>query len=317
MGHWGWRPLISALFIGVWVTGCSITSDTAPTLAPTSLPLVTLTLRNRAPALVTSPTPMPPTATPVAEEVAQARLYVVRPGDTLLGIALDYGVDVAALEAANPELDPLALQVGQQVIVPPPGEPILAATPVTLGLPAPNCREMITGKILCLGQVINTQTETVEQVQVRIRLLDSMGAPLAEVTTGIEQTLIPPGGAAPYSAIFDAVDDAQVAVSVQMAQSVGQTNWITLGADAAAVESSSNRVSVEANIHNPSDHVTGPGRVVLTLFDSGGQVAGFRVVAIGAGLEPGETRTIKIEAISQSDEDGPLTYQLYAEARWR
>ena len=80
------------------------------------------------------------------------------------------------------------------------------------------------------------------------------------------------------------------------------------------VDSSANRVSIEAAIHNPSDRVTESGRVILTLFDSEGQVAGFRVIALDTGPGPGETRTLKIEAVSQSDASGPLTYQLYAEA---
>ena len=315
MGHWGWRPLISALFICVWVTGCGITSDTAPTLAPTSLPLVTLTLRNREPSPTLLPASPPPTATSIGETVAQARIHAVRPGDTLLGISLDYGVDVAALRQANPGLDPLSLQVGQQIVIPPPGTLAPAVTPIMLFLPLPDCRQMITGKTMCLGQVMNPTSEMIEQVRVRIRLLDAQGAVLAETTTGVEHLLIPPDGEAPYSAIFDASAYTDISVSALLAQPADQSEWILLEAEATDVETIENRLRVEAVIHNPSNRGVGGARVVLTLLDHEGQVAGFRVASTDADLEPGETRTVVIEAGARADAEMPLTYRLHAEGR--
>jgi LysM repeat protein len=283
-------------------------------LAPTNLPLVTLTLRYREPLPTPFPSQLPPTTTPVAETVAQARIHAARPGDTLLGISLDYGVDVSALRQANPEIDPLALQVGQQIVIPPPGTVVPVATPIMLDVPNPECRETITGKTLCLGKVINTQAETVAQVRVNIRLLDAAGAVLAETTTGVEQILISPGGAAPYSAIFDVSTYANVSASILLVQPADQSGWISLGAEATDIEVANNRLYVEATIRNPSTRTVGPVRIVLTLFDSKGQIAGFRVDSTDADFEPGETRTIMMEAVSQSDEK-QLTFQLHAEGR--
>ena len=61
----------------------------------------------------------------------------------------------------------------------------------------------------------------------------------------------------------------------------------------------------------------GSARIVLTLFNKEGQVAGFRVASIGAGFESGETRMITIEVVSQADEDRLVSYQLHAEGRLR
>lgn len=56
----------------------------------------------------------PPTPTPTPTPV----FYVVQSGDTLLQIALQYGVDVEALAARNGIDDPRSLQVGTKLIIP-------------------------------------------------------------------------------------------------------------------------------------------------------------------------------------------------------
>jgi LysM repeat protein len=44
--------------------------------------------------------------------------YLVRPGDTLSGIAASHGVSLAAVEAANPRLDPNVIYAGQTLDIP-------------------------------------------------------------------------------------------------------------------------------------------------------------------------------------------------------
>src|SRR5689334_16611660 len=117
MGHWGWRRLC-AVFISVWVVGCSTIHDAAPTLPPTQSPKVTLI------ALIPiSPTPQPTLesslATPL-ELPATPVTYTVQQGDTLLQIALRFGVDLTLLQSANGGIDPPSLQIGQQLTIPGP-----------------------------------------------------------------------------------------------------------------------------------------------------------------------------------------------------
>jgi len=76
-----------------------------------------------APSVTTTPTQSPTgTARPAAPAptvtAAASLVHIVQPGDTLLGIARQYGVSVDALEAANPGIDPRALRVGQKVVIP-------------------------------------------------------------------------------------------------------------------------------------------------------------------------------------------------------
>lgn len=59
----------------------------------------------------------PPSA-PSAQEMASATKYTVKPGDTLLTIADDFGVRVSAVQAANGLMDPDLLQVGLAISIP-------------------------------------------------------------------------------------------------------------------------------------------------------------------------------------------------------
>ncbi|MCL6613549.1 MAG: LysM peptidoglycan-binding domain-containing protein [Firmicutes bacterium] len=50
--------------------------------------------------------------------------YIIRTGDTFFSIARRFGIAVPALAAANPGVDPDALQVGQRICVPAPPPPV-------------------------------------------------------------------------------------------------------------------------------------------------------------------------------------------------
>jgi hypothetical protein len=82
------EPLLTEYFIG----------QSMPTPAPTLTPAA-------------SPVPVgPPTATPV--------IHVVRAGESLTGIAAQYGVSVAAIVKANSLRNPDSIYTGQQLVIP-------------------------------------------------------------------------------------------------------------------------------------------------------------------------------------------------------
>ena len=93
------------------------TTSTSPlpddmTLAPTD-----------SPGPRTGVTPLPGDQTPPARATAhpapaRARTHAVLPGETLAGIARKAGVTLAALKAANPEVNPKKLRAGQVLNLP-------------------------------------------------------------------------------------------------------------------------------------------------------------------------------------------------------
>ncbi len=54
-----------------------------------------------------------PAATPVS-----GKRYTVKKGDTMWAIAQDYGISLADLRAANPDVDPHTMRVGTVLIIP-------------------------------------------------------------------------------------------------------------------------------------------------------------------------------------------------------
>ena len=54
-----------------------------------------------------------PAATPVS-----GKRYTVKKGDTMWAIAQDYGISLADLRAANPDVDPRAMPIGTVLIIP-------------------------------------------------------------------------------------------------------------------------------------------------------------------------------------------------------
>jgi len=77
--------------------------------------------------LVRPPTDTPrPTDTPAPTHTVRPRpdpvqtIHVVQPGETLSGIARQYGVSVDALMAANDITDPHLIKIGQEIIIPGP-----------------------------------------------------------------------------------------------------------------------------------------------------------------------------------------------------
>jgi LysM repeat protein len=78
-------------------------------------------------------TPAQPENTPIPRP-ADATVHVVVAGDTILGIALAYGIDSDLIYQLNPGIDPAFLQIGQEIIIAGTGNTVVAptATPAPL-----------------------------------------------------------------------------------------------------------------------------------------------------------------------------------------
>lgn len=114
--RWWWLALIG------WIAACTrpaSTPATLPTVTPTT-PFTAVITSTTLPAVTT-----PPTGLPVPESVLtptpepRATVYTVQPGDTLLGLALRWGLPMAALQLANGLGESTELQVGQPLTIPP------------------------------------------------------------------------------------------------------------------------------------------------------------------------------------------------------
>lgn len=67
-------------------------------------------------------------------------IHTVQPGDTLISIAVQYGADLDAIIAANPDINPDLIYVSQQIVVPllpPTSTPTPTFTPTPTSTPGP------------------------------------------------------------------------------------------------------------------------------------------------------------------------------------
>ena len=130
--------------------------------------------------LTPAPTNTPaPTPTPA--------VHIVQPGDTLLGIALQYNVTLEELYQVNGVLKPELLQIGQAIVIPVPGSvgkpagdnsgAVIAPTQPPLPVQVEHAARYQTpvGSVWVLGEVFNSTDQPIENVQVRVALLDAAG----------------------------------------------------------------------------------------------------------------------------------------------
>ncbi|MFN7035433.1 MAG: LysM peptidoglycan-binding domain-containing protein [Bellilinea sp.] len=201
---------LTLAILAVWLlTACQPSSPALPTLTPRPAAAVTLTPYAGAPPSPTpsltpadSPTPLP-TATPTP------RLHTIRRGEDLFGIALYYGISLQDLLTANPTVNPYALRIGDQVVVPPaqytptldPRNPP-SPTPVGLTLPRPDCYATRDGGVWCFALLSNPQTFDVEGVSAVFRLYDRVSGEIFSQTAFPPLNHLPAGGQIPLAVFF-------------------------------------------------------------------------------------------------------------------
>ena len=288
MGHRGWRPGLGALCFCVWISGCTLAWQATPVATPAQLPPVTLIVRGRESTGQARPAPTVPASPTSAAAAATPVEYSVQPGDTLSGIASNYGLELAQLQAANPELESQFLQIGQRVRI-----PLTNAVPVRellrLDLPPPDCWPLPTGHQLCLGQVINREERPVADVQLRLRAGAAGGLGSAALR------LLPPGVAVPYSVLLPG-NAAGLPQATLHSGHFSDARALALELRAQQVSQAGERYRVIATLYNASAEASGTLRLALLVLDGEERLRALRVRESETGLAAGAARDFVIEA---------------------
>lgn len=244
-----------------------------------------------------SPTPAP-SPTPV--------IYVVKSGDTLLSIAIEFGTSVAALQQANGIIDPASLQIGQELVIPlgPGGvesarQILPTPTPVAAKVQGLGFYETSVGSLRCRGEVLNPNATALENVQVRIVLRDSTGQVVAEGRPFTMMDVILPGGRAPFELLF-ASPPARYAtfeafvVRAEPSNEPG-TRYAVLQIVSKQGGTDGLQFRVIGKVRNASSRPATEVKVVVTAYDATGKVVGYRQQALGDGnLAAGATGDFSI-----------------------
>lgn len=210
------------------LVGCSGTppqETLSPPTNPAALtPFYTETpLQTAAPTDTLAPTPtLPPLPTPTPY------LYTIVQGDTMIGIAINFGITYDELSLANPEVNPNFLSVGTQLIIPLPEEETSSqgagetVVPEVLPLQTGEvlCYPTRSGGLWCYWPVTNTMQVPVENIAGIIRLYDSRGEEVANQMAYSLLNLLLPGDSMPLAAYFSPPVPAWKSVQGQLSSSV-------------------------------------------------------------------------------------------------
>lgn len=159
------KPLFAPLAILAVMAGCAPLIQSPQSEAAQLTPWLTATSKAPTPPAASelpAPTPLPvPTPTPT--------IHVVALGETISSIALRYGLDMNVLLAANPEIDPRALIVGDQVLIPAgnvQSQIGVSAEPLALEVGHLDCSRTTEGGLWCAAILANPLDEAATNLAV-------------------------------------------------------------------------------------------------------------------------------------------------------
>ena len=262
--------------------------DLTPFLTSTqSLPLPLETMHTPE-GLVAAETPLP-SPTPFT--------YTVQRGDTISSIALKFGVSMDDLQAANPEISPNAMSVGQVLKIPsdpehPNGEP--TPTPASFTVRQIECYPTVDKGMWCFVLVHNDFSDLMENVSAQVTLADSNNVMLASQAAILPLNILPPNTSLPLAVFFvpeipsDAKPQVQVLTAIRL-----------LPNDERYLPATVNNTLVQINADGRSARVTGqvllPGQakvasqvwVAATAYNDAGRVVGVRRWESNSGVAAG------------------------------
>jgi LysM repeat protein len=256
-------------------------------------------------ALPTATRPNTPTPSPTPI------IHVVQSGETLIAIALQYGVTVPALQSANGIDDPASLQVNQALIIPV-GEESRAdtsdlggptPTPVAFAIEGFNCQEEPVGSLWCLGEVVNSTQTSLENVRLRVSLHNAAGQELMGGEAQSALDLVPSGERAPFGILFTSPPEDATRYSAHSiraeASSEPGIRYAALAFDEVEAGPVGSLFEVTGQVTNPGQRSVTAVMVVVTTYDSAGMVTGFRQARLAEDIPAGGSVPFAVSLMPQ------------------
>lgn len=265
----------------------------------------------------TAPAPiLPPIDTATPTVTPTPIIHVVQSGEILMNIALEYGVSVEAIQAANGIEDPRFLQVGQRLLIPTgqeEGEPasgglLPTPTPLPLEVQGVAFYETPVGSLWCFGEVVNHTSVDLANVQVQILLFDAGGEFVGGTDVFADADLIPPQERAPFHALF--VDPpaawASSQVTVLRSEEAGAlaASYAPIAVLEVVSQPAGPQLEVSGTVRNESAQRSAARvSVIVTTVDAAGLVTGARQgeVALEGPLLPGASAPFTLSITSHGE----------------
>ena len=204
------------LFIVLLIlAGCvPLTQTTQPSEVQLT-PWNTATANSPAPAVA----PVQSAATPVPAPTPTPTIHIVALGETISSIALRYGLDMNAVLSANPEIDPDALIVGNQVLIPLGNIQTrigVTAELLALELGEPECTRTPEGGLWCFAILTNPLDEAAANLAVTFILMNGASEEAVRQTVPALLNKLDPGDVLPAVVFFAAPVPGDFKVSANL-----------------------------------------------------------------------------------------------------
>lgn len=186
----------------------------------------------------------------------------------------------------------------------------VASVGVPLTYDHPVCYETREYSRLCLGLITNPLPYAVSGVVVEVQL-----AALTQ-QIAIAQTIIPPGGFAPYQVVFDTrLSGSGTARVINAERSYDETILELAVESVTAQQLGDGRVIITATVNNTNLLPVDALLAVVTLLNDAGQVIGYRAVDLGASgihVEPGASFPLRVIVAPQTSAED-ASYHVHVE----
>jgi hypothetical protein len=251
---------------------------------------------------------------------------VIQSNQTLIGIAILYGVDLEDLLLANPGIDPQFLSVGMELIIPGDnGQPVdtllPTPTPVPMALSPVRCYGTASNGLWCLLDIHNSTANDVEGLVSMIYLLDDEGEVLDQRAAYGPLNRLKEDSGMPLASFFPSYPEEMETAAASLISGVPVNDAelryrdVELRVTAQEIEPDGLSVVVRGELETKAEDEKAEVslRLLLIGFDQAGDVVGFRIWEPAAAIQLGESIAFECTAYSL----GPRieTFDVMVEAR--
>ncbi len=248
-------------------------------------------------------TPLGPTPTPF--------VHIVQQGETLLGIALRYGVALDDLILVNPGVDPGFLTIGQQLRIP--GEEgeavdtlLPTPTPVPVEMSPVECYESPSGALACLLEAQNNDAEYVRGLTVVVRLYDGGGEEIGVQLANSPLEFLSPGKSLPLLVQFPqtlpdfsyATASVQSAIRIPSSDITGYSVGLEIQSSTQIFDARMSRVVGTIDLRQLSTSPDGSIRILGIVRSPNGHAAGYRILDLVIAEATGDSIPFSLDIFS-------------------
>ena len=271
---------ISALIL-LWGNACASQPVESTPQPGDLIPYLTAT---QAPLPPWGPEGLVPLTTPLPSPTPFT--YTVGQGDTMGVIAEKFGVSLDDLQAANPEISPNAMSVGQVLKIPsnpdnPSGEP--TPTPAPFVVQQIECYPTTNKGMWCFVLGYNDTSDFIENVSAQVTLVDSNNSVIASQTALLPLNILPPNTSLPMTIFFppdvplDAKPQVQILTAIRLLPNDERYIPATINNTLVQVNSDGHSAQVSGLVLSQSQaSVVNQVWVAGTAYDEDGRVVGVR-----------------------------------------